>query len=59
MSDSVISFIFAAGASAWVYSKTNQRFGYGNAKDAYIAAGITFVLAFVFLYSLMHFALHI
>lgn len=45
------SVLFAAGAGVWIYTKLQQRTGYGNsssaAKGAIISALLIFVIVFV------------
>ena len=46
MSNGVIAFMLAIGASAWIYAKLMRTTG-GNTKSALMGAGISGVLLFV------------
>lgn len=46
MSNGVIAFMLAIGASAWIYAKLMRTTG-GNTKSALTGAGISGVLLFV------------
>lgn len=59
MSTGFISFIFSLGVAGFIYSLVANRVGTGGAKTASIAAGIIFVMAYIFLYTLMKYVLHI
>lgn len=45
------ALLFAAGAGTWIYTKLQQRTGYGNSRSALqgaaIAAGLIFVVVLV------------
>ena len=48
MSPAVVALMLAVGVGTWIYTKLQQRTGYGNSKDALkgaaIAGGIKFVV---------------
>ena len=50
MSQFAIALIIAIGFGTWIYTKVQQRMGYGNSKAALktaaVAAGICFVVVF-------------
>jgi membrane protein YdbS with pleckstrin-like domain len=46
MSAGVVSFLFAIGASTWIYAKFQRSSG-NNTQQSLIAAGICFVLIFI------------
>lgn len=48
MTPGLISFLFAAGFSTWVYSKVSERTG-GNNRDSLIVAAIAFAFGFFIL----------
>lgn len=41
------ALLFAAGAGVWIYTKLQQRTGYGNSTSAVQGAAISAVLIFV------------
>lgn len=52
MSAFFVALLFSLGAATWVYTKLQQRTGYGNASSALKGAAITGLIAFVVLYML-------
>lgn len=46
MSNGLIAFFFAIGASAWVYSKFNKKTG-GNTQTAVVGAATVGILVFI------------
>lgn len=58
MSAGVTALFFALGISGWVFSKLHSRTGYGNAQSALIGAGVTFIVAFIVAFTLIHQFLH-
>lgn len=50
MSPALVALLFSIGAGTWVYTKLQQRTGYGNSssaiKGALIVALISFVVVF-------------
>lgn len=48
MNPILVALLFALGAGTWVYTKLQQRTGYGNSKaalkGALVAGGIAFVI---------------
>lgn len=59
MSDSLISLFLAAGVSGWVYSKMASRVGAGNDKTLWTIVGVCFVFVFAFVWTLLHFVIHL
>jgi hypothetical protein len=49
MSPVFVALLFAVGVATWVYTKLQQRTGYGNSKDAFKGAAIAGGIAFVVL----------
>ncbi|QQS18986.1 hypothetical protein IPL68_02950 [Candidatus Saccharibacteria bacterium] len=49
MSPVFVALLFAVGVGTWVYTKLQQRTGYGNSKDALKGAAIAGGIAFVVL----------
>ncbi len=49
MNSFIVALLIAISFGTWVYTKLQQRTGYGNSKDAFkgaaIAGGIAFVVA--------------
>lgn len=52
MSNLLTSFIFALGASAWVYNKVQQRNG-GLTKQSLIAAGVCGVVVWIIFFTII------
>ena len=46
MPPAVVSLLFAAGLSTWVYTKVIRSTG-GNTKSSLIVGGITFIFSFI------------
>ncbi|MGB4967775.1 MAG: hypothetical protein WBO35_06275 [Candidatus Saccharimonadales bacterium] len=45
-----ISLLFAVGAATWVYTKLQQKTGYGNSQSALIGAAVTGVGLFLVMF---------
>lgn len=58
MKSGLISFLFAIGASAWIYSQLSRRAGVGNEKEAFIGAAGAFVLVFLFFFVTLKYVLN-
>lgn len=54
----MIAFFFAAGVAGWTYSKMGRRVGYGNTQNVAVIVAVTFVIAFLFFFTLLHFVLN-
>ena len=52
MSPVFVALLLAIGVATWVYTKLQQRTGYGNSKDAFKGAAIAGGIAFVVLLTL-------
>jgi hypothetical protein len=50
----LVAFLMALGASVWVFTKLQDRTGYGNQKSALTGAGVSFVLIFLVVFTLAH-----
>lgn len=59
MSAFLISLLFAAGASTWIYTKLGRRTGGGNQQSAFIGAGVAAVLIFLFVFTFLKYVLSI
>ncbi len=55
----MLSFFFAAGVAAFAYSKMGRRTGYGNAQSVWAIVGVSFVITFIFFYTLAAWVLHL
>ena len=54
MGNGIISFLMAAGAGAWIFSKFQRSTGGGdNTKTSLIAAAVSALLIFIFMYLLL------
>jgi len=49
------SLFFAAGVAAFAYAKFGRRIGYGNSQNVWIFVGISFIIAFIFFYTIARF----
>jgi hypothetical protein len=52
MSAFLLALLFSLGASTWVYTKLQNKTGYGNQKNALIGSGVCFVILFIVVFSL-------
>jgi hypothetical protein len=59
MSALLISLLFAAGASTWIYTKLGRRTGGGNQQGAFVGAGVAMVLIFLFAFTFLKYVLGI
>lgn len=53
MPDFLVTFIFALGASAWVYNKA-QHYNGGLTQRSLTAAGVCFVVAFIVFFTIIN-----
>jgi hypothetical protein len=58
MSAVLLSALLSMGASVWIFTKLQNQTGYGNSRNAFIGAGIAFVLLFVVVFSISKMVLH-
>jgi hypothetical protein len=58
MGDVWFAFIMGAGAGLLVYLKIGRGIGYSNGQAVWIMTGVTFALAFVFVFTLMRYVIH-
>jgi hypothetical protein len=58
MSAALLALMMAAGSSVWVYTKLQDRTGYGNNKNAAIGAAAVFALLFIIILTLAKMLLH-
>jgi Co/Zn/Cd efflux system component len=54
MSSWLIALMFSIGASTWIFSKLQQRTGYGNNQSALIGAAVSGVIIFIITYILFN-----
>ena len=52
MSAFMVALLFSVGASTWVYTKLQQRTGYGNTSSALKGTITVGVIAFVVVYTI-------
>lgn len=52
------SLFFAAGVTAFVYSRFGQRLGYGNTQNQVTLGAVVFVIAFIVFFTLFSFIKH-
>ncbi len=52
MSPFLISLLFSLGAGTWVYTKLQQKTGYGNSKAAFKGAAVAALIGFVIMFTL-------
>lgn len=57
MSALLIALIGAVGSSAWVYTKLQDRTGYGNNKPAIQGTVAVFIVGFIVLFTIFKFLL--
>lgn len=53
------SIFFALGVAGFVFSKFSRRSGYGNEKSIFGVVGVSFIISFIFFYTLMAFVFHL
>jgi len=53
MSAGLVSFLFAAGASTWLYTKF-QKYSGNNTQQSVIATGISAVVIFIVFFFIFH-----
>ena len=58
MNATLVAFLFSAGASTWVFTKLQNKTGYGNNKSALQGAAIVFVIVFILVFTLGRMLLH-
>lgn len=52
MSAALLAFMFGIGASVWIFTKLQNKTGYGNQKNAIIGSAVAFVLIFLVVFSI-------
>lgn len=57
MSAGIVALLVAISSSVWVFTKLQNKTGYGNNQSAVIGAAVVFVLAFIVVFSLGHMVL--
>ena len=50
----LVSFLVALGVATWIFTKLQQRTGYGNSTNAYIGGGVVFIIVFIILFTISH-----
>ena len=59
MSSTLVALMFAAGVAGWMYSKMGRRLGYGNTQNVTVIVLASFVVAFLFFFTLLRYVLNI
>ena len=59
MSGGIVALVFALGVAGWVYAQTERRSGASNVKTSATAAAVGGVIAFIFLFSIVKFVIHL
>ncbi len=54
MSAAFLAFIIAGGSSVWIFTKLQNRTGYGNSKNAITGAAVVFVIGFIVVFTIGH-----
>lgn len=54
MSTALVALFVSLGGSTWVYTKLQNKTGYGNNRSAIIGAAMVFVVAFIVVFSVGH-----
>lgn len=47
----LLAFLIAGGASVWIYTKLQNRTGYGNSQNAAWGAVVVFVVSFIVVFT--------
>lgn len=58
MSAAVVALLVAISSSVWVFTKLQNKTGYGNNQNAIIGAAVFFVIAFIVIFTTGHSFLH-
>jgi hypothetical protein len=59
MPDWVVAFMFGAGVGGWAFTQLAKRTGSGSSRETVIGSLVVFILAYLFLFSLFRYVLHI
>lgn len=54
MSAALVALLVSLGGATWVYTKLQNKTGYGNNRSAIIGAAVVFVIAFIVVFSVGH-----
>jgi hypothetical protein len=54
VSAGVLAFIVALSSSVWVFTKLQNKTGYGNNSNAIKGAAVVFIIAFIVVFTLAH-----
>lgn len=54
MSAALVALLVSLGGATWVYTKLQNKTGYGNNQSAIIGAAVVFVIAFIVVFSVGH-----
>lgn len=58
MNAALLALLISGGSSVWIYTKLQNKTGYGNSKSAAKAALIVFAAGFVVVFSIGKMILH-
>lgn len=54
MSAALVALLVSLGGATWVYTKLQNKTGYGNNRSAIIGSAVVFVIAFIVVFSVGH-----
>jgi len=54
MSAGVLAFIVALSTSVWVFTKLQNKTGYGNSQSAITGSAVVFVITFIVVFTIGH-----
>ena len=57
MNAALLALLISISGSVWVFTKLQNKTGYGNNQSAFIGSAVTFVLGFIVIFSLAHMVL--
>jgi len=54
VSAALVALLVSLGGATWVYTKLQNKTGYGNNRSAIIGSAVVFVIAFIVVFSVGH-----
>ena len=54
MSTALLALLVAGATGVWIYTKLNERTGYGNSSSAIRGAAVSALIIFIVVFSLAH-----
>jgi hypothetical protein len=57
--DFLYSLFFAAGVSAFAYTRMGRRIGYGNTSSVWVSVGVIFILVLIVFFTFLKFVLNV